>query len=205
MNQNKSLKDSSRKKGSSAEKGILFFQKLSDLERQFAELTHEERYKQRLLYSKPIAEEFYKWVISLNALPKTALGKAITYFREQREYLMNVYLDGRLEFSNNRSERSIKPVTIGRKNYLFHNTQNGAEASAIIYSVVLTAIENGLNPFPYLKYLFEQLPNSTKSVDAFLPWSDEIPEYCKMQVTGKETQDGNKEHRLHDGVCERVS
>jgi len=67
--------------------------------------------------------------------------------------------DGRLELDNDRSERSIKPFVIGRKNWLFANTPRGAKASATIYSVIETAKENGLNPFEYLKYLFEQLPS----------------------------------------------
>ena len=58
--------------------------------------------------------------------------------------------DGRLEIDNNRAERSIKPFVIGRKNWMFSNTPRGAQASAIVYSVVETAKENGLNPFIYL-------------------------------------------------------
>jgi len=193
------------REGSSAEKGLWYYKKLFDLERDFNELTAEERYEQRLLYSKPIALEFYKWVDSLNALPQTLLGKAVNYIKEQWKYLMNVYLDGRLEFTNNRAERSIKPVAIGRKNYLFYNTPDGAKAGAIIYSIVLTAIENGLNPFQYLKYLFEQLPNSIEPVETFLPWSDSIPESCKIPVKRKETRHGDDEHKLHDELCEKVS
>ena len=60
---------------------------------------------------------------------------------------------------NNRSERAIKPFVIGRKNWLFANTPRGAKSSAIIYSIVETAKENGLVPFAYLTYLFEKLPN----------------------------------------------
>ena len=69
--------------------------------------------------------------------------------------------DGRLEIDNNRSERSIKPFVIGRKNWLFANTPRGAKASAAIYSVIETAKENSLHPYNYLKYLFEQLPQIT--------------------------------------------
>jgi len=90
-------------------------------------------------------------------------------------------LDGRLELDNNRSERSIKPFVIGRKNWLFANTPNGAKASATIYSIIETAKENGLNPFEYIKYLLEQLPNITTSqLDNLLPWSPSLPEYVKM-------------------------
>ena len=87
--------------------------------------------------------------------------------------------DGNLELDNNRSERSIKPFVIGRKNFLFANTPKGARASAITYSLVETAKENGLDPVLYLQYLFEQLPNLDVSepdaLAVLLPWSDTLP------------------------------
>lgn len=93
--------------------------------------------------------------------------------------------DGRLELDNNRSERSIKPFVIGRKNWLFSNTRRGAKASATIYSVMETAKENGLHPFNYLKYLFEQLPQISRPLEAdalesFMPWSQVLPADCRL-------------------------
>lgn len=75
------------------------------------------------------------------------------------EEVNNDIEDGRLEISNNRSERAIKPFVIGRKNWLFSNTPKGAKASAIIYSIIETAKGNDLSPFHYLTYLFEKIPN----------------------------------------------
>jgi len=119
--------------------------------------------------------------IRLNALPKSLLGKAVQYACGQQKYLMNVYLDGRLELSNNRAERSIKPFVMGRKNWLFCNTPKGARASSVIYSVIETAKENGLKPFEYLKFLFETMPNSTTGkIDSILPWGNAIPQECKI-------------------------
>jgi len=90
--------------------------------------------------------------------------------------------DGRLELGNNRSERSIKPFVIGRKNWLFANTPRGARASAITYNIIETAKENGLNPFQYLSYLFEKLPNldpeDSNALDQLLPWSNSLPPVC---------------------------
>ena len=84
-----------------------------------------------------------------------------------------------------RGERSIKPYVIGRKNWIFSNTPRGAKASATIYSVVETAKENGLNPFVYLKYLFEKLPNldiqDQDAVDELLPWSEALPSECRSK------------------------
>jgi transposase len=83
--------------------------------------------------------------------------------------------DGRIEIDNNRAERSIKPFVIGRKNWLFCNTPKGAKASAVIYSIIETAKENGLNPHSYLNHLFEKLPNldsrDDATLDQLLPWN----------------------------------
>ena len=92
--------------------------------------------------------------------------------------------DGRLEASNNRAERAIKTVVIGRKNYLFSTSLSGAEANTIIYSVIETAKEHGLNVYKYLTYLFEHLPNveflmKPKLLEDFLPWAKKVQEYCK--------------------------
>ncbi len=115
-------------------------------------------------------------------LPKSGLGEAIAYCLNQWDKLVAFLEDGRLEIDNNRSERSIKPVVIGRKNWLFANTPQGARASAIIYSIVETAIANGINPFYYLSYLFEQLPTmdltDENALDPLLPWSTTLPLTC---------------------------
>ncbi|MBT2218057.1 transposase, partial [Virgibacillus dakarensis] len=122
-------------------------------------------------------------------LPKSALGEAIKYCRNQWERLSGFLRDGRLEIDNNRAERSIKPFVIGRKNWLFSNTAKGAESSAIIYSMVETAKENGLNPFNYLSYLFEELPNmdttDANKLDQLLPWSQTLPEECRVPNKSK--------------------
>ena len=93
-------------------------------------------------------------------------------------------LDGRIEISNNRAERAIKPFVIGRKNFLFSKSPKGARASAIVYSMIETAKANGLNPYYYLNYLFEKLPNidceNIDELDQLLPWSDSIPDDCKI-------------------------
>ena len=90
-----------------------------------------------------------------SSAPKSALGKAFTYLNEQWPYLTNYLKDGRLELSNNRAERSIKPFVIDRKNFLFANTPKGAKGSAIMFSLVQTAIENGLDPYQYLTWLLK--------------------------------------------------
>lgn len=166
-----------------AREGLEFCNQIFAIERDLHDLAPEERYKKRLEFSRPVLDAFSDWLkIQLpRVLPKSALGQAIRYCRNQWDKLDNFLLDGRLEVDNNRSERSIKPFVIGRKNFLFSNTPRGARASAVIYSIVETAKENALNPFNYLCYLFEQLPNlGGKDLDELLPWSDSLPASCRI-------------------------
>jgi len=161
------------------EKGLGYIGKFFEFEKKFADLPADKRFLARLEQSKPITDAFFEWVSSLNVLPKSALGTAVTYTLNQRPYLENLYLDGRLEATNNRAERSFKPYVIGRKNWLFADTIKGAEANAICYSVLETAKENHLSPFDYLEYLFTKLPNrDPHNIDDLLPWSESLPEIC---------------------------
>jgi len=166
---------------SNAAKGVAYCDKLFHFEKQFASLTPEERYQERERLSRPLLEEFFSWMESLSVLPGSLLGKAVHYAKSQRKYLERYLLDGRLEISNNRAERSIKPFVIGRKNWLFSNTPNGARASAIYYSLIVTALENDLNPFAYLTWILANAPNLGKlgyvaTVEDFLPGSSALPQ-----------------------------
>ena len=165
--------------------GKQYCNELFALEKEFAELSAEERFKERQERSKPILDAFFAWAESVQNLPQSLFGKAIGYALSQRKYLERYLLDGRLEISNNRAERSIKPFVIGRKNWLFNNTPKGAKASAIMYSIIETAKENGLNPFDYLVHIFKTAPNLTAeqlvSAESLLPWSSEIPSTVRVQ------------------------
>ncbi|MEA4883291.1 MAG: transposase, partial [Clostridia bacterium] len=107
----------------------------------------------------------------------------VAYCLNQWDRLEAFLQDGRLELSNNRAERSIRPVVIGRRNWLFANTPRGAKASAVIYSIIETAKENGLNPFAYLRHLFEQMPSidlvDPAAIEKLLPYSNSLPEACR--------------------------
>ncbi|UNO50704.1 IS66 family transposase [Alicyclobacillus acidoterrestris] len=171
-----------QKKPSTARSGLQYCNELFKIERGLKNATAEERRAGREKQSRPVLDAFSAWLHEQSALvlPKSALGKAITYCINQWSKLVVFLEDGNLELDNNRSERSIKPFVIGRKAWLFSNTPRGAKASAITYSLVETAKENRLNPFAYLRYLFEQLPNidinDNDSLDQFLPWSPRLPE-----------------------------
>lgn len=170
-----------KQSGSNAAKGVTYCDRLFQLEKRFALLAPGKRFEERERLSRPLIHEFYEWIGHLNALPNTLLGKAAYYAQSQCKYLERYLLDGRLEVSNNRAERSIKPFVIGRKNWLFSNTPSGARASAVYYSLIVTAIENGLNPFEYLRWIFTNAPNLGKpgyaaAIVDLLPGSAEIPQ-----------------------------
>ena len=170
------------KKSPTVTTAIAYCSKVFKLEEELADLSCEERYEQRRLQVKPILEEFFNWADTRFASPKSKLGEALTYTRNQRPYIMNYLLDGHLDASNNIAERSIKPFVIDRKNFLFANTPNGAEASAVTFSIIETAKENGLDPYKYLTFIFKTAPRLDQSepgwAEPLLPWN--APDTCRI-------------------------
>lgn len=187
----KALPESAKTSNVKTKEGLAFCNKLYEIERSLKDVSPEERHTERLVRSQPVLDAFSEWLKEQTpkVVPKSALGKAIKYCRNQWERLVVFLEDGRLEIDNNRAERSIKPFVMGRKSWMFSNTAKGAETSAIIYSVVETAKENGLNPFCYLKYLFEELPNMDTNdqtkLTQLLPWSSTLPEECRVPSKSK--------------------
>jgi transposase len=173
----KGLPPNKRASGSRAREALDRINRLFAVERELKRCTPEERLQIRNLKSRPVVEEFRKWLEDIlpGVLPKSLFGMAVNYGLNQWEKLVRFLEDGRIEIDNNRAERSIKPFVIGRKNWLFCNTPKGAKASAVIYSIIETAKENGLNPYAYLNYLFEKLPNldfrDDATLDQLLPWN----------------------------------
>jgi transposase len=168
---------SQKRSGSRAREALQRIDRLFAIERRLNNSVAEERLKERNLKSRPIVEDLRKWLedIEKAVLPKSLFGLAVHYGLQQWPKLIRFLEDGRIEISNNRAERSIKPFVIGRKNWLFCNTPKGARASSIIYSLVETAKENKLNPYTYLNHLFERLPNlesrDAETLDQLLPWN----------------------------------
>lgn len=178
-----------------ANKGLLYIKEMFRIEKELSITSNEDenkfyknRYEERLWRLKPVMDDFFAWAKEElpKVIPKCSYGIAIKYTVKQEEKLRNVLLDGRLELSNNRAERTVKTFVIGRKNWLFTNTPSGAKSSAIVYSIIETAKQNELNPFEYIKYLFEQLPKVNvcdfKKLDQLLPWSDTLPEFCMAKI-----------------------
>ena len=165
------------KTGKAAE-GYEFCNRLFELERQFEGLTAEERLIQRKEKSGPILEAYWTWLYTIPR-PTGKLKDAVTYAQNQKAHLSAFLEHGEIEISNNQVENAIRPFVVGRKGWLFADTPQGAEASAIIYSLMETAKANNLRLDDYLLHLLSILPqraeqNKDFEIDDLLPWSEEM-------------------------------
>lgn len=115
----------------SAEIGRDYCNQLFKIEESLKDLSPKERFLKRLKLEKPVLEAFWCWLENLTFLKGSALGKAVIYAQNQKPYMENYLLDGRLAISNNAAENAIHPFTVGRKNWLFADTPKGASASAV--------------------------------------------------------------------------
>jgi transposase len=159
-----------------ADWAINHIRKLYRIETEIKDKSPVEKQAQRRTRAKPLLDQFKAWLdkSALHVPPKSAVGKAIAYSLGQWEKLERYLEDGNLRIDNNRAERAIKPFVIGRKNWMFSNTANGAQASAILYSIVETAKANGLIPFDYLHRLLEELSGKPAHIDQLLPWNIDL-------------------------------
>ena len=135
----------------------------------------DQRYEIRQKQSKEILSQLRKWLDKAiaNTPSKTAIGKAVQYLQNQWSRLTGFVEDSYYFIDNNRVENCIRPFVIGRKNWMFSTSQKGATSSANLYSIVETAKTNGLEPYAYLKLLFNQLPlaETIEDINALLPWN----------------------------------
>jgi transposase len=147
--------------------GLVFFKKIYEIEQELSGRPYDERFLVRLDRSVPLLKEFESWLrdqkVKIN--PESLGGKAIKYALNEWEYLQNCFCAGEYKIDNNYVESHIRPFTIGRKNWMFSVKPEGAVASAVIYSLVETAKANGLEPFEYLKNVFEKLPSAQTEKD----------------------------------------
>ena len=173
-----------------AAKGLAYCSRLFEIEQKLEKLTDKERLEQRRLLSKPIVDEYYAWLQTIFN-PAGKLKKAIVYSLNQKEYLCAFLNHGEIEISNNQVENAIRPIVVGRKNWLFCDTQAGANASVLIFTLLETAKANGLNPEAYLNHLLSVLPerfaaDPKASVDDLMPWADEMQKSFRPDISGAE-------------------
>ena len=170
-----------------AAQAVQYCNRLFEYERISQEKGHtfEQRKEYRLQKEKPVLDAFWTWLSQQTPKKGTRFEKAVNYAQNQKELSMTYLEDGRCSFSNNLSENAIRPFTVGRKNWLFSDTPKGAEASAVVYTMVEMAKANKVNVYHYLNYLLEHLPE-TRMTDAELgklaPWNENIIADCSGAV-----------------------
>lgn len=146
--------------------------KLYDHENKWKSLTPEDRTIQRQKHSIPILEKLKKYLtqVSDNSLPQSPIIKAINYALKQWEDVERIFSDGRFHLDNNAIEREIRPIALGRKNYLFAGSHDGARRAAILYSLFACCRLHKVNPYLWLKDVLEKIAHcSTADIPALLP------------------------------------
>ncbi len=158
-----------------ADQAVALIGKLYGIEKKYRDATDEERCLARQTLSVPVLAQLRAWLDKTQptVLPKSALGTALSYMNKYWDKLMRYSERGDLPIDNNRAENAIRPFVIGRKAWLFSDTPAGANASAIIYSMVETAKANGLDPYAWLRRIMRDLPaaRTVDEIEALLPWN----------------------------------
>ncbi|MEQ1559538.1 MAG: IS66 family transposase [Methyloglobulus sp.] len=168
-----------------AHQALQMIQQLYRIEGDIKHLPPEQKQKHRQAQSMPILKAMKNWLDRALAqvTPSSLAGNAISYMSRQWPTLIVYCEDGRLDIDNNAVERAIRPFVIGRNNWLFSDTVNGAKASANLYSLIETAKLNSLEPYAYLCRVFEQLPKARTlaEVEAVLPWQIDVQPFAPGQ------------------------
>jgi transposase len=135
-------------------------------------MTHEKRYQERQTNATIVMDVIKGWLDdeSQNVLPKSPIGKAITYMLKQWSRLERYLTDGQLEIDNNPVENAIRPIALGRKNYLFAGSHNGAGRAADLYTIMANAKLQGVEPFYYLRDILTRISDHPhKKLEQLLP------------------------------------
>lgn len=171
--------------GTIAEEAYKRITEMLHIDNGFDDLPSEDRLKQRQLLLTEKVDDYFAWVKlkHTQVTKNSAIGKALGYSINQEQYLRLFLTNGDIPMENNLAEQAIRPFTIGRKNFVMINSSNGAEASAIIYSLVETAKANSLNVYQYFELLLTEIPKHMEDdnldfIDELLPWSPMIQEKC---------------------------
>ena len=157
-----------------ADKAVAFIAKLYAVEIRCSSSDAATRHRNREEQSVPVLEAFYEWLLNVQnkVPPKTALGKAINYTLQYWPELKMYVDNGSWPIDNNLAENAIRPFVIGRKNWLFSNSQRGARASANLYSLIETAKANNREPYAYLCWLLNRLPHTDiNDFESLAPWN----------------------------------
>jgi len=157
-----------------ADRAITMIAKLYAVEKRTKNASLEERQAARAEFSEQHLKDLKTWLdkTQQQVPPNNALGKAIAYTLKYWPELNRYTKNGTWPIDNNVAENAIRPFVIGRKNWLFSNSQKGAVASASLYSLIETAKANAQEPYQYLCWLFERLPTTApEDYEKLMPWN----------------------------------
>jgi len=163
-----------------AAEALAYFRQLYDIEDRASQLSPEARQALRQAEAVPLLDRLRSWADTQAevSLPKSTLGKAVGYLRNQWEPLTTYVLDGRLPIDNNATEGDLRALTIGRRNWLFIGSPQAGPRAAILYTVVASAARHNLDVWAYLRDVLEKLAKGEPRLDSLLPdvWAAAHPE-----------------------------
>lgn len=167
--------------------GYEYCNKLFALEKKCTKPSDSVRKTARQVDVEPLLDAYWLWLESVDLVSGSKLAEAATYARNQKDSLCAFLEHGEVDISNIPAENAIRPFALGRKNWLFCDTAKGAQASAIVYSLVETAKANGLDPHKYLETLLANLPYLGKQqhpddLKAFLPRNKTVQVLCAPTI-----------------------
>ena len=155
-----------------AGEALTFFSQLYDVEREVQDLDAEERRRIRQSRAKPIADALHAWMIAhrLKVPDGSATAKALDYSLKRWDALIRYLDDGTVPIDNNHVENQIRPIAVGRSNWLFAGSLRAGKRAAAVMSLIQSARMNGHDPYAYLKDVFTRLPTQPASqIEELLP------------------------------------
>ena len=176
-------------KGSIAEEAYVLITEIMHTDNEYDDLSPRDRKRQRQLVLKQKVDDYFAWVkVKYDQVThNSTIGKALAYSINQEKYLRKFLDDGNIPLDNNYAEQAIRPFTIGRKNFTIIESDNGANASAVMYSIAETAKANGINTYKYFELLLSEIPKHMEDrnrdfIDDLLPWSDRVQKECPSLI-----------------------
>ena len=181
-----------RASGTVAAEGLVQIQNIYQTDKALLKLPPSERKKRRKMLVKPLVDAFFKWCTdSIGRVPPSSeTAEGIRYCLNQEKYLRVFLTDPRIPIDNNLAEQAIRPFCVGKKNWKLIDTVSGAEASAMLYSIVETAKANDINIYQYFRHLLTEIPKHMEDTDLsfvekLLPWSEVLPDTCRKRNRNK--------------------
>ena len=185
----KSLKRKTDAKGTIAQEAYDLITEMMHIDNGFDDLSPSDRKKQRQKHLRERVDAYFEWVKLkyTQVTHNSAIGKALAYSIHQEQYLRKFLDDGNIPMDNNCAEQAIRPFTIGRKNFVIIESDKGAKASAVLYSLAETAKANQLNTYKYFELLLSEIPKhmddtNLKFLDELMPWSSRIQNECPSLI-----------------------